>query len=198
MRRRVGSGARRRRARAVTKRTPARVVAIGQRDARVGRRADRGRDARHDFERDAGAAQHPQFLAAAAEDERVAALEAHDRAAAARVFDQQGVDPRLRHRRAAAFLADVDARRRRDAPAPARRPTPGRRAARRRLPAARAVRAASAAPDRPGRHRRAARGPAAARDRALRAAAPPRAPRRPRRRGRRAPGARPSPASASP
>ena len=45
----------------------------------------------------------------ASEDERVAALEAHDALARARVLDERGVDLLLRHRHAARRLADVDA-----------------------------------------------------------------------------------------
>ena len=67
-----------------------------------------GGDAGHDLERDAGLAQHQRLLAAAPEHERVAALEAHDAAAGARVLDQQPVDLVLRHLRPAALLADVD------------------------------------------------------------------------------------------
>ena len=48
----------------------------------------------HDLEGDAGGAQRGGLLAASCEDERVAALEAHDGAAgvAAAVLDEEGVD----------------------------------------------------------------------------------------------------------
>ena len=67
-----------------------------------------GRDAGDDLERDPGLAQHERLLAAAAEHERVAALEAHDALARPRVLDQQPVRLLLRELRAVALLADVD------------------------------------------------------------------------------------------
>ena len=57
----------------------------------------------------AGALQRERFFAAAAEHERVAALQPHDAAAAARGADHQRVNRRLRHRMAAGALADVEA-----------------------------------------------------------------------------------------
>ena len=57
----------------------AREAAVRDRDARVGERGDAGGDAGHDLEGDAGGAQRQRLLAAAAEHERVAALQAHDR-----------------------------------------------------------------------------------------------------------------------
>ena len=50
-----------------------------------------------------------EFLAAAAEDERIAALEPHDAAAESRLLEQQLVDTALRHRVTARHLADADA-----------------------------------------------------------------------------------------
>ena len=50
-----------------------------------------------------------EFLAAAPEDERVAALEADDAPADPRVLEQQFVDAVLRHRVTAGHLADADA-----------------------------------------------------------------------------------------
>ena len=58
---------------------------MGERDAGVGRRGDGGGHAGHDDERHAGGDQRLGLLAAAAEDERIAALEPHhDLAARAR------------------------------------------------------------------------------------------------------------------
>ena len=56
----------------------ARQPAMGQRNARVGRRGDGGGDAGDDDEGDAGVDERLGLFAAAAEDERIAALEAHD------------------------------------------------------------------------------------------------------------------------
>ncbi len=53
--------------------------------------------------------QHLQFLAAAAEDEGVAALEPHHLPARARQLHEQGVDVVLRHAVVVALLADIDA-----------------------------------------------------------------------------------------
>ena len=60
-----------------------RHAALGDRDAGIGGHRERRRHARHDLERHAGGAQRERLLAAAAEDERVAALEPHDAFAAA-------------------------------------------------------------------------------------------------------------------
>ena len=49
-----------------------------------------------------------RLLAAAAEHQRVAALEPHDPLPGAAVLDEQPVDLLLRHLRPAALLADVD------------------------------------------------------------------------------------------
>ena len=54
---------------------------MGHRDAGVGGHRDRGADAGHHLEGDAGLRQRQGLLAAAAEHERVAALEPHHDAA---------------------------------------------------------------------------------------------------------------------
>ena len=70
-------------------------------------RRDRARDAGHDLEGNARVAAGLGLFAAAAEHERVAALQAHDfEPVLAR--DEQLVDLLLRHRGAARRLADVD------------------------------------------------------------------------------------------
>ena len=61
-----------------------REPAVRHRDARVRGRGDGRRDAGDDLERDAGGGQRLRLLAAAAEDERVAALQPHDALARAR------------------------------------------------------------------------------------------------------------------
>ena len=93
------------------------------------------------------------FLAAAAEHERIAALEANDALAAQRLGGHQPLDEGLRRARAAAALADVDDARR------AARVARARRRRRDRRPAApwpggwRGSPSRSAAPGRPGRRR---------------------------------------------
>ena len=67
-------------------------VAVGDGDAGVRRGGDGGGDAGDDLEGDAGGRQVLAFLAAAAEDEGVAALEADDALALAGLLDEQGVD----------------------------------------------------------------------------------------------------------
>ena len=79
-------------------------AAVGHRDAGEGGGGHGGRDAGDDLERDAGRGQGQGLLAAAAEDERIAALEAHHALAAARGADHQRVDRLLVHRRPAARL----------------------------------------------------------------------------------------------
>src|SRR2546430_423766 len=61
-----------------------------------------------DLERDAGAGQGFGLFAAATEDERIAALQPYDPAAAPRVHDQERVDPLLRQRVVAGRLPRVD------------------------------------------------------------------------------------------
>ena len=93
---------------------------MGDRDPGVGGRGDAGGDPGHDLELDPGLAQRLALLAAAAEDERVAALEPDDALARAGGLDQALVDLLLRHRR---WHARAPCRRRR-----ARRPRGRRRA----------------------------------------------------------------------
>ena len=81
---------------------------MGDGDPRVGGRRDAGGDPRHDLELDPGRAQRFALLAAAAEDERVAALEPHDALARRGRLDQPLADLLLRHRGHAGLLADVD------------------------------------------------------------------------------------------
>ena len=69
---------------------------MGDRDAGVGRSGDGRRHARHHLEGDAVAGQLQRFLAAAPEDEGVAALEPRHPQPGLRLFDQQGVDAVLR------------------------------------------------------------------------------------------------------
>jgi hypothetical protein len=87
------------------------MVAVRERHAQ---RRDRGQargDAVDDLDLDAGGAQVLHLLAAAAEDEGVAALEAHDGLAFARGHHHQLLDEGLRRALAAAALAHVhDAR----------------------------------------------------------------------------------------
>ena len=94
--------------------------ALGDRDPGVARRGHAGGHAGHDLVVAAGGAQRLRLLAAAPEDERVAALQAHDRAPGAGVLDEQRASSR----------AGAPARRRR----PCRRRRPRRRAARRPAP----------------------------------------------------------------
>ena len=85
---------------------------MGDRDAGVGGHSDRRRDAGHHLERDAGGRERFRLLAAAPEDERVAALEANDAFALARLGDEQVVDLLLAEAGAALLrrvLADEDA-----------------------------------------------------------------------------------------
>ena len=84
------------------------MVAMGERDAGRGRAAERRRDARHDLDGDAAALQIRQLLAAAAEDEGIAALEAHDAAAGLRLPGDQRVDLVLALAVVALALADID------------------------------------------------------------------------------------------
>jgi hypothetical protein len=90
---------------------------VRHRDARQRGRRDRRRHAGDHLARDAGARQRQRLLAAAAEHERVAALEPHHLQPAARVLDQQAVQHLLLDRRPTGPLADVE-------PARARRQLP--------------------------------------------------------------------------
>ena len=98
---------------------------MGDRDAGVGGGGDAGGDPRHHLELDPGLAQRFALLAAAAEDERVAALQPHHALAGARRLDQPLADLLLRHR----GHARLPCRHR-----PARRPRAPRRAPRRDQP----------------------------------------------------------------
>ena len=77
------------------------------RDPRVGGRGHAGGHARHDLERDARRGERLGLLAAAAEHERVAALEAHHALARPAQLDEQRVDLLLAERGRARLLADV-------------------------------------------------------------------------------------------
>ena len=79
-----------------------------QRDARVRRRGNRRRNARHDLVCDSGRAQRLSFLAAAPKYERIASLESNDAAFSARFLDQQCVDVRLSQSVTLRLLADVN------------------------------------------------------------------------------------------
>jgi len=81
---------------------------MGERNRSRGRRAEGRRDSRHHFKRHARARQRFHFFAAAAEDQRVAALEPQDAPARARQLDHQLVYPFLSSAAGAARLADVD------------------------------------------------------------------------------------------
>ena len=80
------------------------------RDRNAGVRGHRHRraHARHDLERNARLRESLGLLAAAAEHERIAALEPHDTPPPARVLDEQVVDLALRQRVIAARLAGED------------------------------------------------------------------------------------------
>jgi hypothetical protein len=65
-------------------------VAVGHRDARIRGGGDARRHARHHLERHAGRGEHLGLLAAAAEHERIPALQPHDALAGARELDEQG------------------------------------------------------------------------------------------------------------
>ena len=81
---------------------------MGDGDAGVGGGGDARGDAGDDLELDPGRAQRFALLAAATEDEGVAALEADDALAGLRRLDQPLPDLLLRYRRHAGLLADVD------------------------------------------------------------------------------------------
>ncbi len=84
------------------------VVAVGDGDSGVGRRGDPGSHPGHDLEIDACASERLRLLAAATEDERVAALEPDDASPLSRVVDHQLLDLVLLHRVGSRRLADVD------------------------------------------------------------------------------------------
>ena len=68
------------------------AAGIGHRNAGVGRRANRGRHAGHDLERNALLVQEQRFDAALIEDERVAPLEPGDQLAFARLLGDEVAD----------------------------------------------------------------------------------------------------------
>ncbi len=88
-----------------------RVVTVRQRDARIGGNARGRRDAGYNLERDAVPGEGLDLLAAAPEDERVAALEAQHALAFLGEPHQQFVDFFLRHGVVGALLADENVRR---------------------------------------------------------------------------------------
>ena len=77
-------------------------------DAGVGRTGQGGGDARHDFEFDSGRSQLLGLFTAAAEDERVTALEPDDHLASSRFVDEELIDLILRKGVFAGALADVN------------------------------------------------------------------------------------------
>ena len=84
-----------------------RHAALRDGDSRVGGDGVGRRDPGDDLESHPGGRQRQRLLAAAAEDERIAALEADDRAQTASELDQQRVDLVLRHRVLPGLLAGV-------------------------------------------------------------------------------------------
>ena len=86
-----------------------RVVAMGEGNARIGRRADRRRDPRTDLKRDPLRGERFDLLAAAAEHERIAALETQHPLALLGELDQQRADLALRQFMVLGLLADINA-----------------------------------------------------------------------------------------
>ena len=84
---------------------------MGQRHAGRGGAGHGSRDAGRDFSGDTGGAHDVEFLAAAAENEGIAALEAHDALTLAGLTHQDFADLVLRYRVMALGLADIDAQR---------------------------------------------------------------------------------------
>ena len=80
---------------------------MGYGDPRVCGRSHAGGHARHDLEVDPGSAQRLCLLAAAAEHERISALQPHDATSGRPVLEQQPLDLGLRHRRTATLLAGI-------------------------------------------------------------------------------------------
>ena len=80
---------------------------MGDGDAGIGQAAKAGTDARHDAKRNLGRHECERFFAAAAEQERIAALQTHDPFAAACQFDQAQRNVALFGARLAAPLAGV-------------------------------------------------------------------------------------------
>ena len=75
---------------------------------RVGRRTDRAGDSRDDFDRKTSAQERLDLLAAAPEDEWVAAFEPDNPLSGAHVLDERGVDLILGERHRSRRLARVD------------------------------------------------------------------------------------------
>ena len=84
------------------------VVAVGHRDSRVGWTGDGRADARHDLEGHARGGEFGGFLAAAAEDHRIAAFEAHHGFSGFGFLDDERVDLVLRDRVILGAFAHVD------------------------------------------------------------------------------------------
>ena len=84
-------------------------LAVRQRNAGVRRDAQRRGDAGNDFERHAGLGQRFGLLAAASEQERIAALQTDHVPATPRAVDEHGADLVLRVHAIGFLLADVDA-----------------------------------------------------------------------------------------
>ena len=82
---------------------------MGDRNSGECRCGKRRRHTRHDFDGDAGRSQCQGFLAAPAEDEWVATLQAHDPMAARRRTNHQTMNRFLSHRMTARAFADVEA-----------------------------------------------------------------------------------------
>jgi hypothetical protein len=86
-----------------------RVIAMRERNAGVGCGAQRCGDSGDDLERDSVGRQRVDLLAAAAEDERIAAFQAQHALARERALDEERIDRFLAHRVIGPPLADVDA-----------------------------------------------------------------------------------------
>ena len=89
-------------------REPGGDPAVRDRDPRERGRGDRRADPGHDFVRNAGARERERLFATAAEDERIAALQAHDALAASRRLDHEALDALLRDGAASRALSDVE------------------------------------------------------------------------------------------
>ena len=85
------------------------MVAMGQRHTGRGRAGHGRGNARRHLDGDAGGTDHVHFLATAAEDERIPALDAHHALALAGLADQDFANLLLRNRMMALGLADIDA-----------------------------------------------------------------------------------------
>jgi hypothetical protein len=83
-------------------------AALGQRLQGRGGGGDGRRDAGDDFDLDAGFLERAEFLVGAAEQHRIAALQAHDALVVPRGVDEFVIDDGLRRRALAGALADRD------------------------------------------------------------------------------------------